>query len=259
MVSDISDISKCSRVLLKISGEMFSADGSMGYDTSKLISLASQLKLIHDAGIGIVIVPGGGNLLRGTQLSSDIGGDIIPQVNADYMGMLATVMNAIALKSVINSHEKINVEIFSALPVDAMCNVFSIPKALSALDNKSIVICAGGTGNPLFTTDSAAALRAIQLEADVLFKATKCDGIYDSDPFKNSDAKRYEYLNYDDALKDNLQIMDLSAFSLCRDHKMLINVFSGVEGSNSIANSVLAYGSDKKFGTLVGGFTSKYY
>lgn len=252
-----SGSSNWSRVLLKISGEMFSKKGVMGYDTSEIISLSNQLKLIHDSGIDIAIVPGGGNLLRGAQLSSDM----IPQVNADYMGMLATVMNAIALSSVISNNTGIKVEVFSAIPVDALCNVFSIPKAKQALNNRSIVICAGGTGNPLFTTDSAAALRAIQLDVDVVLKATQCDGIYDSDPFKNPDAKRYKYLNYNDALRDDLQVMDLSAFSLCRDHKMPINVFSGAD--NMLANAVLegASGNMKEsmVGTLVGDFKSKFY
>jgi uridylate kinase len=209
------------RVLLKLSGEALQGRASMGIDPAVLDRLVKEIAEVAIIGVQIGIVIGGGNLFRGAALSH-IG---IHRITGDQMGMLATVMNALAMRDAL---EQINVatRIFSAIPISGLVDHYDRRKAIYHLEQQRVVIFAGGTGNPLVTTDSAASLRGIEIEASVLLKATNVDAIYSADPARDASAVPYQHLTYQEALKRELGIMDLTAFCQCRDHGLAIRVFN---------------------------------
>lgn len=209
------------RILLKLSGEALSGETHMGIEPSVIDRFASDIFSVYQLGIEIGVVVGGGNLFRGAALSQ-IG---LSRITGDQMGMLATLMNALALRDVF---ERMNMpsRIMSAIPMSGIVDHHDRRKAMHHLSTKRIVIFAAGTGSPLVTTDTAASLRAIEIEADVLLKATKVDGIYSADPNTHKDAQRYDELTYEEVLQRELGVMDLGAFCQCRDHNMPIRVFN---------------------------------
>lgn len=209
------------RVLLKLSGESLQGGSGFGISPAVLTRFGTELKELLETGLELGIVVGGGNLFRGEQLSAAGLG----RVSADYMGMMATVMNCLAIQDSL-SRLGIPVKMMSALPIKGVIEAFDRQKALKYLYKKRVVLFAAGTGHPFFTTDSAASLRAIEIEADVLLKATQVDAIYSADPKKYPDAKSYKSLSYTQVLEKNLGIMDMAAICLCRDHAMPIRIFN---------------------------------
>jgi uridylate kinase len=212
---------KKNRILLKLSGEALMGDDSYGIKLSVVDRIAMDIKNLSKKKINICIVIGGGNIFRGLAASAD-GMD---RAQADYMGMLATVLNSLALQ---NALEKINVDtrVMSALPIQSICETYIRRRAIRHMEKGRIVICAAGTGNPYFSTDTAAALRAAELTCDVIYKATQVDGIYNKDPKKFKNAKKYEKITYKKYLNDNLKVMDSSAISVAKDNNIPIIVFS---------------------------------
>jgi len=216
-----------SRLLLKISGEALAGKKGYGVDLTILQDLAKDLKEIHSLGVQVAIVIGGGNIFRGMS-ASEAGMD---RASADYMGMLATVMNALALQDALEK-EQVFTRVLSAIEMQEIAEPYIRRRAERHLEKGRCVIFAAGTGNPFFTTDTAAALRACEIGANVLLKATKVDGVYDSDPIKNPNAKKFEELTYIDVLNKGLEVMDSAAISLCMDNNMPIIVFNmGEKGS----------------------------
>ena len=222
--------SKYHRVLLKLSGESFCKAGQFGIDGAALQSIAERIAEICNLGPQVAIVVGAGNILRGESFSET---SHIPRNTADYMGMLATIINACALQETL---EKLGREtrVLSAIEVPAMCEGFIRRRAIRHLERGRVVILAGGTGNPFFTTDTCAALRASELDADMLVKATKVRGVYSDDPETNPNAQLFEQLSYDEVLTKKLRIMDHSAISLCRDNNIPIIVLNIFEKGNII-------------------------
>jgi len=235
------EVPKYRRILLKLSGEALGGKGSMGIASDPIQATARQIAEIRELGVQIVIVVGGGNIFRG--LSGTEQG--IERATGDYMGMLATVINALALQDQL---EKIGIEtrVQSAITMPQVAESFIRRRAMRHLQKNRVVVFGGGTGNPYFSTDTAAALRANEIGAEVILKATKVDGIYDCDPAKNPKAKRYEKVTYLDALQKQLKVMDSTAFSLCMDNKMPIIVFDLFK-SHNLRRVVLG----EKVGTLV--------
>lgn len=215
------NIKDSKRVLIKISGEALMGEQSYGHDHNVIKQICSDIKDIHDQEIQICLVVGGGNIFRGISAHS-IG---MERANADYMGMLATVINAIALQ---NTLEQLGVEtrILSAIPMTAICEPYIRRRAVRHMEKARILIFAAGTGNPFFTTDTAAALRAVEMGCQALMKATQVDGVYDSDPKSNPDATKYNKISYSDILAKNLKVMDAAAISLARENKLPVLVFS---------------------------------
>jgi len=216
----VSDDPKYKRVLLKISGEALAGDSGFGLDSATVDYIASQIVSVYELGIEVAVVVGGGNFVRGDSLSKE---GNIDRTTADQMGMLATVMNALALLSAIEKRG-VQSRVQSAVNVSEVAEPFIRRRAVRHLEKGRIVVFAGGTGNPFFTTDSAAALRALEIEADCLLKATKVDGIYNKDPEKFPDATKYERLEYSEAISKRLAVMDQTAFTMCREHKIPIIV-----------------------------------
>ncbi len=215
------------RVVLKLSGEVLAGEDKHGINVKIIRALAEEIRDIHRDGVELAIVIGGGNIFRGVKAASD-GMD---RAIGDYMGMMATVINGLALQDFLEK-EGLTTRLQTAIEIKSVAEPFIRRKAIRHLEKKRIVILSGGTGNPYFTTDTTAALRAVELDADVIFKATKVDGVYDSDPVKNPAAKRYRRLSFHDALVKQLKVMDSTAFSLCLDNKMPIQVFDmGKEGN----------------------------
>jgi uridylate kinase len=214
---------KYKRVVLKLSGEGFGDIGKSGISIDETLNVARQAQRVHKRGVQLAVVVGGGNILRGAQFSA--GGEVIREATAHYMGMLATVQNGLALQDAL---ESLNCEtrLLTALRMENVAEPYIRRRAIRHLEKGRIVILAGGTGNPFVTTDTAAALRARELEADILLKATRVDGIYSEDPELNAHAIRYERLTYNQVLRDNLRVMDAAAFSLCQDGKLPIIVFN---------------------------------
>ncbi len=212
---------KYKRVLLKLSGEALMGDRDYGLDPQTVERVATEIKEVSESGVEVCVVIGGGNIFRGVSGAAK-GMD---RSTADYMGMLATVINALAMQ---NALEKVGVQtrVQSAIPMSSVCEAYIRRRAVRHMEKGRVVIFAAGTGNPFFTTDSAAALRASEMQCDALIKATKVDGVYDSDPAKNPDAKRYDRLTYMDVLAQDLQVMDTSAISLARQSHIPILVFS---------------------------------
>ncbi len=209
------------RVLLKISGEALMGDQGYGLHPPTVRRIADEVKTVHDLGVEICMVIGGGNIFRGLQGSAQG----MERTTADYMGMLATVMNALAMQA---SLEAIGVftRVISAIPMDQICEPYIRRRAVRHLEKGRVCIFAAGTGNPYFTTDTAATLRASEMACEAIFKGTNVDGVYDKDPKKHSDAKRYERISYDDVLAMRLRVMDATAIALARDNDLPIIVFS---------------------------------
>ncbi len=209
------------RILLKISGEALSGGKGYGIHNSILTHLSNEIKNIHELGIEIAIVVGGGNIFRGIE-GTNLGVD---RATGDYMGMLATIINSLALQNALEKNG-LDTRVQTAIEMRQIAEPYIRRRAIRHLEKGRIVIFGGGTGNPFFTTDTAAALRAIEIEADILLKATNVDGIYDKDPNKFSDAKKFDRLTFSEAYEKNLKIMDLTAFSLCKDNNLPIIVFN---------------------------------
>ena len=212
---------------MKLSGEALVGNKKYGIDDSFIAELAKELAVIHTKNIQLIIVIGGGNFFRGSDLEK-LG---IQRVTADHMGMLATVINSLALQT---SLEKLNVacRVMSSITIDAVCEKYIKRKAERHLEKNRIIILAAGTGNPFFTTDSAASLRAIELNAELLLKATKVDGIYDCDPMKNPAAKLYKSISYDDVINKKLAVMDATAVVMCQENSMPLKVFNLLKKGN---------------------------
>jgi uridylate kinase len=209
------------RVLLKMSGEALLGDQSFGHDSKVLGQLADEVKAAHQLGVEICIVIGGGNIIRGAALA----GAGVERASADYMGMLGTVINALAVQSVIEQ-AGLPTRVMSAIPMASICEPYIRRRAIRHLEKGRVVIFAAGTGNPFFTTDTAAALRATEMNCDAILKATQVDGVYDADPKRDPSAKRFERLTYMDVLSQDLRVMDASAISLARESDIPILVFS---------------------------------
>jgi len=212
---------KYKRILLKLSGEALAGENRNGIEPKVLERIASEIAVVHQEGVEIGIVLGGGNIFRG--VSASVQG--MDRVNADYMGMLATVINSLALQDALE-RAGVKTRVMSAIEMNRICEPFITRRATRHLEKGRVVIFGCGTGNPFFTTDTAAALRAREIGAEIILKATKVDGVYDKDPIKHSDAKRYEQLSYLDVLKWQLEVMDATAISLCMEEGTPIRVFN---------------------------------
>jgi len=230
------------RVLLKLSGEALMGSQNYGIDTAVAESVAREIKAVHDLGIEVAVVVGGGNIFRGVSKSAGN----MDRAAADYIGMLATVMNAVVLQDALEQLD-VYTRVMSAIDIPQLAEPFIRRRAIRHLEKKRVVIFAAGTGNPYFTTDSAAALRACELAVDVIFKATKVDGIYSADPMTNPDATRFETISYQEVLEKQLKVMDASAISLCMENNVPIMVFNMKESGNIIK----AVSGDLSIGTLV--------
>lgn len=230
------------RVLLKFSGEALAGEQKFGIDPNMAVYLARQLKVLISTGIEIGLVIGGGNIFRGVAMVTQG----LSRVSGDYMGMLATIINALALQDVLNANG-IPTEIFTPFEMPAFASRFNSTQVVRALKDRKITIFAGGTGNPYFSTDSAAALKAAEVGADILLKATKVDGVFDKDPVKHTDARKFDRLTYHEVLEKDIKVMDQTAVALCREINMPIFVFNL---SNESSFERIA-GGDLSFGTLV--------
>jgi uridylate kinase len=211
---------KYKRVLLKLSGEALEGSRGYGIDPERLNDYAQEIAGVVGNGLQVAIVIGGGNIFRGLQGT----GEGMDRVQGDYMGMLATVINSMALQAALQA-KGVKTKLLSGLAIDPICEAMSRRRAIEHLEKGKVVIIAGGTGNPYFTTDSASALRAIEIEADALLKGTRVDGVYTADPEKDPSATRYDRLTFEEAYSKGLKIMDLTAFTLCRENNMPIIVF----------------------------------
>lgn len=209
------------RILLKLSGEALQGDEGFGIDPSILDRMALEIKELVELGVEVGVVLGGGNLFRGAKLAKAG----MNRVVGDHMGMLATVMNGLAMRDSLHRAD-VNAKLMSAFQLNGICDTYNWSEAIKMLREKRVVIFSAGTGSPFFTTDSAACLRGIEIEADVVLKATKVDGVYDCDPVKNPQAKLYQQLSYSEVIDKELQVMDLAAFTLARDHGLPIRVFN---------------------------------
>lgn len=224
MSESVMDPSRCRRVLLKLSGEALLGSKDFGIDSSTALRIAQEIKQICDRGIQVCLVVGGGNIFRGVN-----GGEHgIDRSTSDYIGMLGTVMNALAIQSTLEN-QGVETRVQSAIPMSSICEPYIRRRAVRHLEKGRVVIFAAGTGNPFFTTDSAAVLRASEMGCDVLLKGTKVNGVYDSDPFKNPEAKRFEKIDYSQVLADKLNVMDMAAIALARDNNLPLIVFSIVK------------------------------
>jgi len=231
---------KYKRILLKLSGEQLGQDG-IGIDPRILDRMALEVGQLVGIGVQVGLVVGGGNLFRGAALQAAG----LDRVTGDHMGMLATVMNALAMRDALE-RSNIASRVMSAIPMSGVVDHYDRRKAVRALERGEVVIFAAGTGNPFFTTDSAACLRGIEVNAELVLKATKVDGIYNDDPMRNPDAVKYDALTYDDVLDQKLGVMDLTAICLCRDHNLPVRVFA-MEKAGALLNIVVG-GNE---GTLV--------
>lgn len=220
-------IENCKRVLFKVSGEALMGDKNYGHDFESLKGISEDIKEVCALGIQVCVVVGGGNIYRGIDAST-LG---MERASADYMGMLATVINALALQNAMEKSD-IYTRVQSAIPMTSICEPFIRRKARRHMQKDRVVIFAAGIGSPFFTTDSAAVLRAVEMNCDYLFKGTNVDGVYDSDPKTNPNAKKYDEITYTDVLKDNLNVMDMAAIAVARENKLPIKVFSIKERGN---------------------------
>lgn len=233
------------RILLKVSGEAFCASDGYGIDSQELDALCAQIRNVRDADVEVAVVIGGGNILRGASFSESGG---FGRAQADYMGMMATLINALALQDKLEQHG-LETRVCSAIPVQSVAETFIRRRALRHLEKGRVVILAAGTGNPGFTTDTAAAIRAFAIEADLLCKATTVDGIYDKDPKKHPDAKKFDKIGYMDVIRQQLKVMDMAAFGVCMEHRMPICVFNYRNPDNLVRAL-----RGEPVGTLVGDF-----
>ena len=231
------------RVLLKLGGESLVAEeGDFGLDENALKNITEEISAAKDLGVEIAIVIGGGNILRGASLSS-IG---IERTTGDYMGMLATVINALALQAALEQ-AGIATRVQTAIEIQAVAEAYVRRRAVRHLEKGRVVIFAGGTGNPYFTTDTAAVLRAIEIKADIIIKGTKVDGVYDSDPVKNLNAKKYDTLSYKEVINNELRVMDLTAITLCKENKLPIGILD-INDKKNLKNFLF---SSKIIGTTI--------
>jgi len=232
---------KYKRILLKLSGEALMGKEKYGIDSNKLTDYANEINEITSIGVEVAIVIGGGNIYRGIQ-SEGAGFD---RVQGDYMGMLATIINGMALQSAL---EKIDIQtrLLTAIKMEQIAEPYIRRKAIRHLEKRRVVIFGGGTGNPYFTTDTAATLRAIEIEADVILKGTRVDGIYTSDPEKDETAKMYDSISFDEVYKKGLKVMDMTAFTLCRENNLPIKVFN-----MNLSGNLKKVCAGEKVGTLV--------
>jgi uridylate kinase len=224
------------RVLVKISGEALMGSAPFGLDPATVEHIAADILAVRDMGVEVALVVGGGNIFRGVQLAASG----IDRATGDYMGMLATVMNALALGAAIEKGGQ-SVRIISALDMPAICETYARLRALSHFEKGHVLLFTAGTGNPFFTTDTAAVLRAAEMGCDVLLKATNVDGVYSADPKTHPEAVRYDHVSYDEALAKDLKVMDAAAFALARENRIPIIVFS-IHGAGSIAAAVAGNG-----------------
>lgn len=229
------------RILLKLSGEALLGDRSYGIDPKRIAQYAKDIKSILDLGVEVAIVIGGGNIFRGVSAASNG----IDRVQGDYMGMLATVINGMALQSSLEE-ENIQTRLQTAIKIEAVAEPYIKRKAVRHLEKKRVVIFGGGTGNPFFTTDSAAVLRAIEVSADVILKGTRVDGVYDSDPEKNEKAVKFDFISFSDVIGKNLKVMDSTAFTLSQENNLPIVVFNMNKPGN-----LLKVIKGNKIGTLI--------
>jgi uridylate kinase len=232
---------KFKRILLKLSGEALQGDQQYGIDPERLMDYAKEVKAAVDAKIQVAVVIGGGNIFRGLQGMT--GGT--DRVQGDYMGMLATVINSMALQDAF-SRLGIRSKVLSGIAIDPVCEHMSSTKAIEYLEDGLVVIIAGGTGNPYFTTDTASALRALEIKADAILKGTRVDGVYSADPEKDPKAIKYDHLSFDEAYEKGLKIMDLTAFTLCRENKLPILVFN-----MNVKGNLARILEGQKIGTIV--------
>ena len=232
---------KYKRILLKLSGESLMGDSEYGIDSKMLTQYASEINTIAQKGIEVAIVIGGGNSYRGVQAE----GAGFDRVQGDYMGMLATIINGMALQSALESI-KVQTRLLTAIRMEQVAEPYIRRKAMRHLQKGRVVIFGGGTGNPYFTTDTAATLRAIEIEADVILKGTRVDGVYSADPEKNPSAKKYDTISFDEVFKKKLNIMDLTAFTLCQENNLPIKVFN-----MNIEGNLTRICKGEKVGTLV--------
>jgi len=233
--------SKYNRILLKLSGEALMGKDAFGVNPETVTKIVREIKVAKDMGVEVAVVVGGGNIFRGVAL----GAAGMDRATADYMGMLATVMNALALQDAMK-HEGLVSRVQSAINIDQIVEPYIRGKAIKYLEEKRIVIFAAGTGNPFFTTDTAAALRAMEINAQIMIKATKVDGIYSDDPVKNPSATKYTNVSFEEVIQKNLKVMDATAFTLCRDQKLPIGVID-IFKENALKNILLGV----EEGTLV--------
>jgi len=229
------------RVLLKLSGEAKLGDRSYGIDPKRIAQYAKEIKSVTELGLEVAVVIGGGNIFRGVSAASNG----IDRVQGDYMGMLATVINGMALQSALEE-ENVQTRLQTAIKIEAVAEPYIKRKAVRHLEKKRVVIFGGGTGNPFFTTDSAAVLRAIEINADVILKGTRVDGVYDSDPEKNENAIQYDTISFNDVIKKNLKIMDSTAFTLSQENNLPIIVFN-MNKSGNLLNII----NGEKIGTSI--------
>lgn len=236
-----SEKTKYKRILLKLSGEALAGKMEFGIDPSVLDSLALEIGQLVGIGVQIGLVVGGGNLFRGAALNKAG----LDRVVGDHMGMLATVMNGLALRDALE-RSNISSRLMSAIPMSGIVEHYDRREAVRHLRNGEVVIFAAGTGNPFFTTDSAACLRGIEMNVDIVLKATKVDGVYSEDPIKNPNAIKFKHLTYDEVLQKKLEVMDFTAICLCRDQKMPMGVFNMTQPGN-----LLKFMQGKEEGTLI--------
>lgn len=227
---------KFKRILFKVSGEAMMGNKEFGHDSDAIQKICDQIILAHEESCEIAIVVGGGNIFRGiSQAAADI-----ERVTADYMGMLATCINALALQSALEK-KGVDTRMMSAISMNTVCEPYVKRRAVRHLEKKRIVIFSAGTGNPFFTTDTAAVLRAVEMHCDAIFKGTQVDGVYSADPKSNPDAIRYDSLDYIDVLKQDLRVMDQTAIALAKDNKLPIVVFS-IKGDNALQEAIQGKG-----------------
>ena len=226
MITDTSNLAY-HRVLLKISGEALMGEQNYGIDVNVARSVAEELKAVHQLGVQVAVVVGGGNIFRGVSKSAGN----MDRSSADYIGMLATVMNAVVLQDALEKVE-VHTRVMSAIDIPQLAEPFIRRRAIRHLEKERIVIFAAGTGNPYFTTDSAAALRALEIKADVIMKATKVDGVYSADPMTDTTAELFNEITYRQVLERQLRVMDASAISLCMDNNLPIIVFNMIQPGN---------------------------
>lgn len=232
---------KYKRILLKLSGEALMGMQNYGIDPQRLQNYTEEIKSVVDQGVQIAIVIGGGNIFRGISGT----GKGIDRVKGDYMGMLATVINGLALQSSFENNG-LKTRVFSAVRIEPFVEFYNKDQVVKALNNNYITILTGGTGNPFFTTDTASALRAVEINANAMIKGTRVDGVFDSDPEKNKSAKKFALLNFDEAIEKQLNVMDITAFTMCRENNLPVIVFN-----MNIPGNLQKLISGEKIGTLI--------
>jgi uridylate kinase len=233
----MSTPSKFKRVLLKLSGEALMGDQGFGLDSATVDRIADEIKAVHENGVQVCLVIGAGNIFRGVSLAAAN----IERTTGDYMGMLATVLNALAMQSMLES-KGVGTRVLSAIPMTSVCETYIRRRAVRHMEKGRVVIFAAGTGNPFFTTDTAAALRAVEMNCDALLKGTQVDGVYSADPKKDAGATRYEHLSYQEVLSRDLRVMDTSAIALARENAVPILVFS-IHNPGAFADVVAGQGT----------------